>query len=271
MNIPFLHIVEPAADDRPSCLPGFGLSCDDPNLPQCNGFGPYILPQLKNASAINRLSLSVYLGPNKANNTGAEFILGGAYDKAKMGGKPFTVKMLDPFSVTANEQPNFANVTSIAVNIPGKHAKETYSETSASGMPYILDTGNAYWYMPPHVFDVVSAGLGGNLTQNQTTGAYAVDCKYRDPAHGKGHLTVDFGAGKITVPMHQLVDEPVDGRCVAYIGRGVNEGPNLGLPFLRSAYLVYDQEAFTITMAQVRYTDKRDVREYCDGTFVVST
>jgi candidapepsin len=120
-----------------------GLTCLGTG-PHCLGEGPYLLPQLKNASSINRVAVSVFLGPNQANDTHSEIILGAAYDKAKIGGELFTVKMVDPFSASlANSDTNSVNVTSISVCLNGKEAKQTYGPgPSTEGTPYLLDTGN---------------------------------------------------------------------------------------------------------------------------------
>jgi candidapepsin len=131
--------------------------------------------------------------------------------------------------------------------------------------------GNPFWYLPSQIFDIVIAAFGSPTKRNPETGAYLVDCKYRDPANAEGNVTVRFGAaGEIKVPVHTLVTDHGNGLCETSIGNGTMEDNNLGDEFLRSAYLIYDQEALTITMAQVRYTAQRDIVPYGDGTFVVS-
>lgn len=104
------------------------------NGPRCHeGAGTFLLPQLKNASTINRSAVSVYLGPNEPKDTHSELILGAAYDKAKIDGELFTVKMVDPFSSTlTDDSTNYANVTSIEADIAGKHAKQTYGDLDLS-------------------------------------------------------------------------------------------------------------------------------------------
>ena len=74
------------------------MACQD-NAPHCHeGAGAFLLPQLKNASTIDRAVVSVYLEPNESKDTNSELLLGAAYRKAKIDGELFTVKMIDPSS-----------------------------------------------------------------------------------------------------------------------------------------------------------------------------
>jgi candidapepsin len=244
------------------------------NGPRCDeGAGPYLLPQLKNASTINRVAVSIYLGPNQPNETNSEIIFGAAYDKAKIEGTLFTVKMVDPFnSSLTGDSTNLVNVTSIEADIAGKHAKQTYGSGSINeGLPYTLDTGNSHWYMPPSVYNLAAPALGITNTTEMVNFVYPVDCKYKDPKNAPGHLTVRFGhAGKIEVPLHELVTSFGNGSCNAAIASGSAESANLGDPFLRSGYFIFDQEAFTVTMGQAKHTAKRDVVSYPNSGFKVA-
>jgi len=224
---------------------------------------------LKNASAINRNAVSVYLGHDKPDQANAEIILGGAYDRAKVRGKQFTVDMVDPFNAElTNNQANMVNITAIEAVIDGKKTtKSLKTKARPEGLTTVLDTGNPAWFMPKSIFDVVIAELG-NATQAERQEYYNVDCKYRNPKHAKGHLTVEFGtAGKINVPIHSLVTDFGNGKCGSYIGSGENDGSNLGCPFLRSAYVIFDQESFTMTLSQARFTDKKDIVAFPEGGF----
>ena len=92
---------------------GLSLECDR-DATKCESQGPYLLPQLKKAASINHMATSIYLGPDDANVTNAQMILGAAYDKAKVEGDIFTVEMVDPYSLDLTSgQTNKANVTSL--------------------------------------------------------------------------------------------------------------------------------------------------------------
>ncbi|KAK5107882.1 hypothetical protein LTR62_000592 [Meristemomyces frigidus] len=254
-------------------IAGLGLTCDGTGA-KCQGAGPYLLPQLKNASSIDRIAVSVYLGPEKAANTHSEIILGAAYDEAKIDGELFTLEMVDPHSLAlTNMNANNVNVTLIEAIADGKAAQHAYGPGPISqGTTYILDTGNPFWYMPKEVYNLVSSQLGNPTQQNQSTGALVVDCKYRSADNAKGKVAVHFGsAGQIDVPIHTLVTDFGGNVCNSAIGNGTSENENLGDPFLRSAYVILDQEDFTVTMGQARHTAERNVVPYPAGGFCVTS
>ena len=215
--------------------------------------------------------MSVYLGPNEPKDTNSELIFGTAYDKAKIDGELFTVNMVDPFSSTlTDDSTNYANVTSIEADIAGKHAKQTYgSGPITEGQPYLLDTGNSQWYMPPSIYNLVAPALGITNSTERVNFVYPADCKYKNPKDAPGTITVRSGhAGKIEVPLYELVTSFGNGTCNAAIGSG--DIRNLGDPFLRNGYFIFDSEAFTVTMGQAKYTAKRDVVPYPSGGFKVA-
>src|SRR5687767_12173115 len=88
--------------------------------PECTAKGPYLLPQLKHASKINRMVSSIYLGPDELETAYAEMILGGYYDEAKVDGELMTLNMVDPHSSIALGQTNSVNVTAVDVVIDGR-------------------------------------------------------------------------------------------------------------------------------------------------------
>jgi hypothetical protein len=230
-----------------------------------------LLPQLKNASTIDRLAVSAYLGPDEI-DAQPEMLLGGFYDKAKMGGRPFTIPMVDPTSLAANSQTNNVNITSLSVTVGNKTQTTHYGPGPYNqGLITLIDTGNSNWGPPPALFDhAVSAWQ--NFHNDPTTITQSVNCKYRLPENNPGHITVRFGsAGSITVPIHRLVTPLRDGSCVTFLERGLDDGSNLGDPFIRSTYAIWDQEAFTVTLAQVRYTTERDVVPFPRGGFPLTS
>lgn len=253
----------PSRKQRPAAsIVGFCLSCYPG--PNCDGPGPYLLPQLKKASAIDRISLSVYLGPDERDVNNAEIILGGAYDKAKLGGELFTVNMVDPHnSHLTNQNTNNVNVSSIEAVSGDKTIKIDSPEKE--GTVYLLDTGAPYWSIPTEMFNLVSTAFGG-LSATTSYYTYIVDCKYQFPANSNGCINVEFTAGgTISVPFHTLVTDFGNGTCVTAVQPG--GGNLLGDPFLRSVYAIFDQEDFTVSLAQVKHTQERDIVAIPKGGF----
>jgi candidapepsin len=234
--------------------------------------GPYLLAQLKNASSINRRSVSFYLGNETGSQGASQMILGGYYDKAKMASKPFTVEMVDPNSQElANGETNSVNVTRIEVVVNGNTTTFIPGPSPDIGQPTLLDTGNPEWILPTPVFAAVVAGLG-SPTERNYTGArpLIVDCKYSSPKYANGHIITEFGsAGKIQVPLHSLVDKFSDGTCGTHLYEvGVSNGTtSFGAPWLRSVYAIFDQEALTITLAQSKHTHEEHIVALPEGGF----
>jgi hypothetical protein len=231
-----------------------------------------LLPQLKNASIIDAMSTSFYLGRDIGDVKNAQMLIGGAYDKAKVDGELFTVDMVNPHDLQlANGQTNSVNVTAIEVVLDiGNRTAESYGEKNV-GSPVLLDTGIAAWYMTNTIFAAVYHGLGGRGDVPAGTRYVPVDCVYRDPNHTKSYVSVEFGtAGTIKVPLHALVSQFDDETCGSFIMARGDTLSTMGDPFLRGVYSVFDQENWTISLGQVRHTDKEDIIPIPKGGFKLS-
>lgn len=109
---------------------------------------------------------------------------------------------------------------------------------------------------------MVAKALGGLKGPGGNNG-YKVDCKYRNISSTE-KLSVEFGSSEkvIHVPLSSLVVDHGNGHCTAPIG---NNGPSsngigaLADPFLRNTYITFNDDDFTITMAQARYTQEQDI------------
>jgi hypothetical protein len=237
--------------------------------PQCTDKGPVLLPQLKNASIIDRMSTSIYLGRDDSEVPNAQMLIGGAYDKAKVEGEMFTVDMVDPHDLQlANGQTNSVNVTAIEVVLDGgNRTAETYGEKDV-GSPVLLDTGIAAWYMTETIFAAVYHGLGGQGDVLGGTRYVPVDCVYRDSDHTKSYVSVEFGtAGTVKIPLSSLVSEFSDGTCGSFIAARGDVLSSMGDPFLRGVYSIFDQENWTITMGQVKHAEEEDIVQIPEGGF----
>ncbi|KAL2066143.1 hypothetical protein VTL71DRAFT_2214 [Oculimacula yallundae] len=273
-NITVGHLTKVGRPERiygsAASIAGFGLTCSEGEKgPSCTEDGAYLLPQLKNTSTIDRMAVNFYLGPEDNNVTNAEMILGAAYDEAKLGGELFTIDMVDPASFLSNQGTNWVNVTAIEAEVDGITAKVTYGSGSLSeGMPYGVDTGAPYWGLSASLFSLVSSKFGG-LNAQTSFGTYLVDCKYGHQENANGSIAVTFGsAGKIEVPLHTLVTDFGNGTCTTAVGN--YESRLLGDIFLRNTYSIFDQESFTVSLAQVKHTEERRIVPYPEGGFKVA-
>jgi hypothetical protein len=228
-----------------------------------------LLPQLKNASIIDVMSTSIYLGRDDGKVKNAQMLIGGAYDKAKVEGELFTIEMVNPHDLQlANGQTNSVNVTAIEVVLDGGNGTaETYGEKDV-GVPVLLDTGIAAWYMTNKIFAAVYHGLGGQGDVPAGTRYVPVNCIYRDPNHTKSYISVEFGtAGMIKVPLSALVSQFDDGTCGSFIMARGDSVSTMGDPFLRGVYSIFDQENWTISLSQVRHTDEEEIVQIPKGGF----
>ncbi|EMD89481.1 hypothetical protein COCC4DRAFT_180523 [Bipolaris maydis ATCC 48331] len=250
---------------------GLSLECY-PEEPDCMSKGAYFLPELKNASLIDVMATSMYLGPDEFNVTNAQMIIGGAYDKAKVDGDMFTLEMVDPFSTLTGEQTNYVNVTAMEVVLDGgNRTSQTFGDKGV-GVPILLDTGIATWYVTDTIFGAVSYGLGITAFQpgKQVT---SVDCKYRDPNNAKGYISVEFGAsGKIDVPLHEIISLFANSTCGVYMEpRSETDIGVLADPFIRAIYAIFDQTHRTITMGKAKYTTEQNIVPFPEGGFTVGS
>jgi hypothetical protein len=229
------------------------------------------LPELKNASKIDYMASSIYLGPDDKEAANAQMLLGGSYDRAKIDGTLITVPMVDPFSFElTGGQTNVVNVTAIEIvigNGGNGSTTETYGDEGV-GVPVLIDTGVASWYLTDNTWAPIYHAFGGVGDPGQGDRYTIVDCKYADPARSDGQITVVFGPhGKITVPFHALVSKFPDGTCGVYISSRGDTLATFGDPFLRGVYSIFDQENFSLTMGHVKHTDEEDIVPLPEGGF----
>lgn len=219
------------------------------------------------------MATSFYLGPDDSNVTNAQMLVGNAYDEAKVDGDMFTVDMVDPSNMNLTDgQTNVVNVTAMEVVLDGgNRTLQTYGEQGV-GVPVLLDTGIASWYMTETIFDPVFRGLGGSGEASFANPYQVVDCIYRDPNHSSSYISVEFGpAGKIKVPLHSIVSKFADGTCAAFIIPRQDTLSSMGDPFLRGVYSIFDQENFSISLGQVKHTTEERIVRIPPGGFKASS
>ncbi|WZH44164.1 aspartic peptidase domain-containing protein [Fusarium acuminatum] len=249
---------------------GLSLECGYAG-PKCTDrVSAYALPELKNASKINHMATSIYLGPDDKKASNAKMLIGGAYDKAKVDGDLITVPMVDPFDNNlTGGQTNSVNVTSIDVFLSNgnQHITETYGDKNV-GVPVLLDTGVASWYLTDKTMAPIYRAFG--IAEEPPFGQqyFIVDCKYGNPKRSDGYISVEFGAhGKIKVPFHGLVSKFPDGTCGVFAASRGDTVAIFGDPFLRNVYSIFDQENFSISMGKVKHTAEENIVPIPKGGF----
>ncbi|KAH8176703.1 eukaryotic aspartyl protease domain-containing protein [Sarocladium implicatum] len=249
---------------------GLSLECQFAG-PKCTDkFSAYMLPELKNASKIDYLASSIYLGPDDKEASNAQMLLGGAYDKAKIEGELMTLPMVDPFDLElSGGQTNSVNVSSVEVYVSkdSNLTTETYGDAGV-GVPVLLDTGVANWYLTEKTMAPIYRAFG--VTEAPPAGQryFVVDCKYANPARTDGHVSVEFGGhGKIVIPFQGLVSKFPDGTCGVFASSRGDTVSTFGDPFLRNVYSIFDQENFSISLGKVRHTAEENIQPLPKGGF----
>lgn len=208
---------------------------------------PNFLRKLKDQGFINKTAFSVFLNsPFK----GAGSLLFGAVDSSKYSGNLYTVPMPAYHGLEAN-------LTKIKVN---------GDEILWSPAFLPLDTGTAICFFPPDVFIAISARV---KDMHYVGGAFFADST---TFNLNQVITFEFSGAKIHVLIKDIMIQTKDlflpsaGIPLNYdLVLGIfpntsSSGRNiLGLTFLRSAYVVYDLEAWEISLAQANIQPRHNI------------
>lgn len=198
--------------------------------------------KLKDQGHIKKVAYSLYL--NSLNSSSGSLLFGGV-DKSRFSGKLYTVPIVSDRSLDIN-------LTDIKVN------GDSLSSWDPDGIT--LDSGTSFTYLPLDVFSEVGDKIEG---ADFIGGLYFIDSSDFDWSQT---IEFSFSGATIKVPVKSFslkakeVIKPgssLDPKYDYVLGllsntnsRGINL---LGDTFLRSAYVVYDLEAWEVALAQAQY------------------
>ncbi|KAI5968614.1 hypothetical protein KGF57_000103 [Candida theae] len=190
---------------------------------------------LKKQGKIKTNAYSLYLNSPTADS--GTIIFGGV-DNAKYSGS------LVAEQVTSSNQ---LTISLSSVNFRGS--------SFSFGQGALLDSGTTLTYFPSSFAAKLAKQAGAYLVEVGTNEyLYFIDCN----TNTSGSTTFNFDNGAtITVPNSEYVYQTSDGTCLW----GIQESSQtiLGDNFLRHAYLLYNLDANTISIAQVKYTTESNV------------
>ncbi|KAK6454030.1 aspartic peptidase domain-containing protein [Scheffersomyces xylosifermentans] len=194
------------------------------------------LLSLKKQGVINTAAFSLYL--NEATAASGSIIFGGV-DKAKYEGSLVTLPMKHrgSFSIKWN-----------SITIDGKELTANLNQT--------LDTGSSLTYVPDEIYNAIASAVGA-------TSVNKAPC--RQPSDK--YVSFNFDGVAIKVPYTDLVElRYTNGVLNEYCRLSVgstsvkyNKYSILGDNFLRSAYVVYNLDDSTVSLAQVKYTKDSEI------------
>jgi hypothetical protein len=200
---------------------------------------PELLDNLYSQGFISSRSYSIYLDDLSAESG---FILFGDVDSTKYSGELVSLPI----------RPYTDNVPRLQVDwtycsATGETGAETPFTTSTFSYPVAMDTGYTSSVLPVELFNELAEAFGVTAADN---GDYLVSCDMP-----KGFFTFGFGAGPavtIQVPFSEFAIPVKEGSAQCLFGflPQTLDVISFGDTFLRSAYLYYDFDAMTISMAQ---------------------
>lgn len=214
-----------------------GLSRPQPDSP--NARFDSVPVTLKKQGKIKTNAYSLYLNsPGAATGT----IIFGGVDNAKYSGKLIEEPLvLDRY---------------LAVNLKSLNYN---GDNSNAGFGVVVDSGTTISYLPDSIVDDLANKVGAYLEPvGLGNELYFIDCNANP--QGSASFTFDNGA-KITVPLSEFVLQSTANACVWGLQSSdrQNVPPILGDNFLRHAYVVFNLDKETVSLAQVKYTSASSV------------
>ncbi|KAK8102665.1 hypothetical protein PG984_015811 [Apiospora sp. TS-2023a] len=182
-------------------------------------------------------AFSVALGNQDASNGGV--IIFGGIDTGKFTGKMTTVPVLGP---QGGEKLNrfWVQLKSIGATMSGKSKQYDNSATAI-----VIDTGSSLSTLPSGVVNSMVQDLNG---QTDKGGNVIVPC----PSSSNNDNTFDFDFGGVTIkiPYSHFVIQAAPRTCILGVAAGTSNGVMLlGDSFMRSAYVVFDQDNMQVGLA----------------------
>ncbi|KAH8890397.1 acid protease [Thozetella sp. PMI_491] len=200
-----------------------------------------LIDELQHNNITNGRSFSVALASKDANNGGV--VIFGGIDTKKFTGSLMKFTNLEPQMESGRLGPwrYWIQMDSVGITKPGSSSK-TYS---SSGQAIVLDTGSTLSYLPRSVISQLGSDMGATTASD---GTLSVPCSL---ASQSGTVDFTFSGFTLKVPYHEFIWEVEANQCfVGVAPQSSGTTALLGDSFLRSAYMVMDQDNEAIYLAQ---------------------
>ncbi|CAK9437921.1 uncharacterized protein LODBEIA_P22990 [Lodderomyces beijingensis] len=209
--------------------------------------------KLKSDGIIDKVVFSLYLA--RASDS-AGSVLFGAVDHAKYEGSLTTVPMLRTYQQIPYPVRFEVEVTNIAFNNSGNQVT-----IDSSSMGVVLDSGSTLSYLRSSQIQSIASQLNGRYSSS--AGAYLVDCSLQS---SRATLDIEFTSKVIRVPVSDLIFPASRTQCFLGLSEQSQSSNYIlfGDNVLRSAYVVYDLENYSISLAQAYYTNDEDIEVITD-------
>ncbi|EXJ91697.1 hypothetical protein A1O3_00247 [Capronia epimyces CBS 606.96] len=218
---------------------GIGFDGAEASQVKHNGF----LDDLYKQGVITSHSYSIHLDDQDA---ASGTIIFGGVDSTRYSGELVSLPIV-PYSDSVPR----LQVTWTSLSLTDASDTTTALTQSDLSSPVILDTGSTTAILPVDIFNELASFFGVHQADN---GVYTVPCQVPE-----GYFTFGFGAGPaitIQVPFSQIAVPDIGGSGTCLFGFQPQADSLIffGDSFLRSAYVYYDFDASTISLAQAKTT-----------------
>lgn len=237
---------------------GVAVASEDAAVPICGvGFGNNfnldynnLVDELASQGVTNSRTLSLALGSatsdsgreDVSDNIGNGIVIFGGVDTKKFAGPLVKYTNLPPQSGDPGKPWRYwIQLDSVGFTKPGKTSSDAIS---GSSLPIVLDSGSSLSYLPQAVMDSLAKSFG---VKAQSDGSLIVDCDYGNKG---GYIDFTFGSLVISVPLSDFIWEATGDLCAVGALPSEETTALLGDTFLRSAYVLFDQDNQNIYMAQ---------------------
>ncbi|KAI3336201.1 aspartic peptidase domain-containing protein [Ustulina deusta] len=206
-----------------------------------NGGEPNFIDQLAKQKLTNSKAFSLALGNGGADDQGA--IIFGGVDTKKFSGKLIPNDIVLPEGSQTYTRYNI-QMTSLGL-MSSDGTLSSYGNSANSVLS--IDAGTPFTYVPdtliPRIYNDLQA------TDYSEIGYILAPCAQRQ---NSSQLQFAFGNATINVPSSELLPTSYDSTLchVGILPQSILSAGVLGLSFLRSAYVVFDQTRFKISMQQ---------------------
>ncbi|CAH2352559.1 aspartic proteinase 3 [[Candida] railenensis] len=203
--------------------------------------------KLKSEGFINKNVYSLYLNSASASEGSVLF---GAVDHAKYSGTLETVQIINSYKSSGYADPVRLEVLLSSISFNGSGSAVTISDNSYTA---ILDSGSTLSYMPTTLFEKLGEMLGG--TYSSAYGTYIVPCT----SDTDYTITLNFSGATISFPYSSILLNYRGTQCQLGVLEQSSDYVLFGDNILRHGYIVYDLDDYTVSFAQVNYTDEEDI------------
>ncbi|CAK7262704.1 hypothetical protein SEPCBS119000_000119 [Sporothrix epigloea] len=237
---------------------GVAVSSQDAAVPICGvGYGKdfnldynNIIDEMALQGVTNSRAFSLALGSATSDdarepvgdNIGNGIVVFGGVDTKKFAGPLYRYTNLPPQMDDPGEPWRYwVQMDSVGFTAAGKTTSKAYD---GSSLPIVLDSGSSLSYLPQSVMDDLAKSFG---VKAQDDGSLIVDCNAGDKG---GYVDFTFGQLVVSVPLSDFIWEAEAGTCAVGALPSTDTTNLLGDSFLRSVYVLFDQDHQDIYMAQ---------------------